>query len=221
MAAGVGGGGAAPHVPPSYAPIGYYGNAPALASLSPAVPSMPAPPPPMIFNGNPGGGSGGSGGSDPLAALIRMFGSIIGMLLGGLNINLPSFSLSFPSIPSFGGFSLGNANLHMLYNSVIKENLDALVPIDDPICKRDYSEQCPAGWSQLDNLQCQAPLDYEGPCAHILEVQGLKPQDKSNLSRDCKVSWKCLGETCANFDYSGSCPGNCLAPVCRGILCSI
>ncbi|EUD65500.1 hypothetical protein C922_04006 [Plasmodium inui San Antonio 1] len=93
-------------------------------------------------------------------------------------------------------------------------------PVNDKICLRDYSKQCPSLWEKVSETQCISPKDYAGPCSHLMTFEPMSAKEKSLIGTDCKVNWLCLNELCGNSgrDYSKDCPenwtytGKCEAP---------
>ncbi|KEP64126.1 UNVERIFIED_CONTAM: cpw-wpc domain-containing protein [Hammondia hammondi] len=96
-----------------------------------------------------------------------------------------------------------------------------LEPPADLTCPRNYAKKCPAGWEEISDTECRAPVDYSGPCPHILAFEAKKPQDKSQISSECKIRWPCMDAVCdarGGRNYSLECPegwsynGKCIAP---------
>ncbi|SCN12564.1 CPW-WPC family protein, putative [Plasmodium malariae] len=103
------------------------------------------------------------------------------------------------------------SNLEKLFmEDLVEGKWSSKKPIDDRICLRDYSKQCPSTWEQISETQCISPKDYSGPCSHIMAFEPLSAKEKSVIGVDCKVNWLCLNESCGNSerDYLKECPEN-------------
>ena len=61
---------------------------------------------------------------------------------------------------------------------------------DDRGCAADYSKTCPAGWT-IVGIQCVAPIDYQGPCATMIDLSRLAVAQKAAYAKACELSWPC------------------------------
>jgi len=67
---------------------------------------------------------------------------------------------------------------------------DEGVDLQEVTCNRDYSRLCPEGWAEAgDGNACLAPLDYQGPCAPMLQMGGLTGQQKRLQAGRCGASY--------------------------------
>ncbi|KYN98679.1 CPW-WPC family protein [Plasmodium gaboni] len=127
--------------------------------------------------------------------------------------------------PSPLSTDLLNLKIPTTLEKLLMDDLDEIKwiskkPVNDKICMRDYSKQCPSMWEPITETQCSAPKDYSGPCAHIMILEPMNAKEKSSIARDCKVNWSCINESCGNGerDYLRECPenwtynGTCEAP---------
>lgn len=127
--------------------------------------------------------------------------------------------------PSHLSIDLLNQEIPKSIEEMLNEDLEEqrwLVqkPVEDKICLRDYTKQCPSTWEAISEKQCRSPKNYKGPCAHIMAFEPMTAKEKSQLAIECRVNWSCLNETCGNNerDYSQDCPlgwkytGKCEAP---------
>ncbi|CRH02774.1 CPW-WPC family protein, putative [Plasmodium relictum] len=87
----------------------------------------------------------------------------------------------------------------------------------------DLNSLCPIGWkiSDLENIVCNAPLSYNGPCGKKISFENFSKEEKLEFSQKCDVQWALLDEKLQNFDLP--CPYNwvlvekeeniCISPV--------
>lgn len=60
-------------------------------------------------------------------------------------------------------------------------------------CTADYSKTCPAGWTVVGS-QCVTPIDYQGPCASMIDLSGLAAAQKDAYAKACESPWTCGGD---------------------------
>ena len=63
---------------------------------------------------------------------------------------------------------------------------------DDRGCIPDYSATCPADWATV-GAQCVGPVDYQGPCATMIDLSGLTVAQKGAYAKACQAPWPCSG----------------------------
>lgn len=61
-------------------------------------------------------------------------------------------------------------------------------------CAADYSKTCPAGWT-IVGIQCVAPIEYQGPCATMIDLSGLAVAQKDAYAKACESPWPCTGDS--------------------------
>lgn len=61
-------------------------------------------------------------------------------------------------------------------------------------CVADFSKTCPADWI-IVGVQCVAPVDYQGPCATMIDLSGLTVTQKDAYAKACHTPWPCGGES--------------------------
>ena len=69
------------------------------------------------------------------------------------------------------------------------------VVADGPGCATDadYSKTCPAGWT-IVGIQCVAPIDYQGPCATMIDLSAFTVDQKDAYAKACGSPWPCSGD---------------------------
>ena len=77
-----------------------------------------------------------------------------------------------------------------------KQRGDVSVVGDGPGCAADadYSKTCPAGWT-IVGIQCVAPIDYQGPCATMIDLSGFAVAQKDAYAKACGSPWPCGGDS--------------------------
>lgn len=64
----------------------------------------------------------------------------------------------------------------------------------DGVCVADFSKTCPTDWTIVGG-QCVAPVDYQGPCATMIDLSGLSVSQKDAYAKACHTPWPCSGES--------------------------
>jgi len=74
-----------------------------------------------------------------------------------------------------------------------------------PACDaKDFSDDCPSGWTAAADGRCKAGAGYTGPCAAEQSFQGA---DKLELELTCGICWPCSkGAGSCSRDWSAPCP---------------
>jgi len=143
-----------------------------------------------------------------LAFLLRSIGAQV-PILDGLAEELGQ------DFPEESRGAVQNALAQALDAAVEKEGLD----LQDVVCVRDYSSQCPTGWvAANDGVTCLAPMSYQGPCERKMSFGRLAPFQKSQRAHECGTEFPCSDSL--PQDFSGSCPEHweedldhaCIAP---------
>ncbi|KFG36195.1 cpw-wpc domain-containing protein [Toxoplasma gondii RUB] len=227
-----------------------YGQTTTLSgqSLSPAPPGPTMPPPagelPVVVGMAQGAAAATSAqlyaarqpapaaaatGNVPIvsAAAVPAAAVSIPSLGGTLANKVLEFLTASSSVPNRPfTYPLMNTNIPLTIKQVLKEQArkaawQELEPPADLTCPRNYAKKCPAGWEEISDTECRAPVDYSGPCPHILAFEAKTPQDKSQISLECKMRWPCMDAVCdarGGRNYSLECPegwsynGKCIAP---------
>ena len=71
---------------------------------------------------------------------------------------------------------------------------------NDHGCVPDFSATCPDDWTTA-GVQCVGPIDYQGPCATMIDLSGLTVAQKDAYAKACHTPWPCRGDS---FFESGS-----------------
>lgn len=71
-------------------------------------------------------------------------------------------------------------------------------------CQRDYSVQCPEGWTATSPIVCKAAEDYLGPCPRYAQLGRFNHELKVNFEIVCFTFWPCRLD-CVR-DYTTPCP---------------
>ncbi|KEP65560.1 UNVERIFIED_CONTAM: cpw-wpc domain-containing protein [Hammondia hammondi] len=86
-------------------------------------------------------------------------------------------------------------------------------------CVRDYTQLCPAGWTEVGGGHCSAPFSYSGRCLRTMNFAELSRPDRERWSAACDAYWPC--QAACKRDFSVPCPdgwtsiggeGKCKAP---------
>merc|ERR1719265_2929448 len=72
-------------------------------------------------------------------------------------------------------------------------------------CAKDYSSQCPEGWTAAGANSCQADNFYRGPCDNV-EVVPHSESGKMRFAALCEENWPCVNA--ASQDFSQPCPAS-------------
>ena len=57
-------------------------------------------------------------------------------------------------------------------------------------CDADFSATCPDRWTTV-GVQCVGPIDYQGPCATMVDLSGLTVVQKDAYAQACHTPWPC------------------------------
>ena len=64
---------------------------------------------------------------------------------------------------------------------------------DNRGCVADFSKTCPGDWT-IVGTQCVAPVDYQGPCATMIDLSGLTIAPNDAYAKACRSPWPCGGD---------------------------
>lgn len=81
------------------------------------------------------------------------------------------------------------------------------LPVEDPVCSRDWSRPCPDGWEIIGESACSASKSYTGGCGRIQKLGEAPVQTKVEFASRCKAPWPCHGgEDCPSGRDYEHCP---------------
>jgi CPW-WPC domain-containing protein len=60
-------------------------------------------------------------------------------------------------------------------------------------CSPDLSATCPDDWT-IVGVQCVGPVDYQGPCATMIDLSGLTIDQKAAYAKACATPWPCFAD---------------------------
>lgn len=83
-----------------------------------------------------------------------------------------------------------------------KQSGDVSNSAHDRGCPADFSKTCPFDWATV-GFHCVSPIDYNGPCATMVDLRGLTVAQKDAYAKACSTPWPCESgsvlETGASF----------------------
>lgn len=116
--------------------------------------------------------------------------------------------------PGLGDAQIEAALAKGLKQAAVEEEVDW----DDVACARDYSGNCPSGWTENPGGDCTAPASHESGGTTTIDFRGISPQEKRAVASEHDAVYDCLAVLCVQ-DFTALCPagwrlyGNvCLAP---------
>lgn len=75
-----------------------------------------------------------------------------------------------------------------------------------PCAKKDFSEVCPLGWTELEDAKCVAPKDYAGFCAPSQPFGSFGMDEKKEAEATCGVCWPCMSTGDCKRNWKAPCP---------------
>ena len=61
-------------------------------------------------------------------------------------------------------------------------------------CSPDLSATCPDEWT-IVGVQCVGPVDYQGPCATMIDLSGLTLAQRDAYAKACATPWPCAADS--------------------------